>query len=420
MPPPRTITAVLAALLAAAPARGQTWSGPGTDWNTAANWSPQTVPNSAAAAVNFTGNAVGTVNISASVQVQSISFTNPAGSYTVTSNNTNALTVSSISVGAGVTATQTINLANTPGGSLLIPGGSPFNPLVIDNNSPFAGNALVIGPNTVVGLAGSNLPPVTFFRGVGNTVFSGSFATAVGHNDNLGFQKQDAGTVVFAGDGSALLGTIDMVGGTLILDYSANTATKLGSGSLDLFNGTLALRPNLGTPVTQSFSSGTRVENAHTDVQAVNFGTVTLGLGAVSHVTGGTADFNPVSGGLLTFTVTTSTGNTNGLLGAGPAFATVGGGATWATASGGGPTFTVAGLATYGANVYSAGTNTDVTAPATVAGVTTNSLRFNTGTQTLTLSGTATLQSGGILVTPSAAGGSLTGGTLTAPNSGEL
>src|SRR5205823_14251085 len=80
----------------------------------------------------------------------------------------------------------------------------------------------------------------------------------------------------------------------------------------------------------------------------------------------------------------------------------------------------IVGKATYGTNVYAAGTNTDVTTSATVIGITTNSLRFNSGNVTLTLSGTNTLQSGGILVTPSAAGGTITGGTLSSPGSGEL
>src|SRR5262249_33771140 len=50
-----------------------TWTGLSNngDWNTTGNWSPFGIPNSATAAVNFTGNALGTVNIStSSVQAQ--------------------------------------------------------------------------------------------------------------------------------------------------------------------------------------------------------------------------------------------------------------------------------------------------------------------------------------------------------------
>jgi fibronectin-binding autotransporter adhesin len=54
-----------------------------------------------------------------------------------------------------------------------------------------------------------------------------------------------------------------------------------------------------------------------------------------------------------------------------------------------------------------------------VFGFTVNSLRFNGGSQTVTLSLTNTLQSGGILVTPTG-GGTITGGTLAAQGNGEL
>ena len=82
----------------------------------------------------------------------------------------------------------------------------------------------------------------------------------------------------------------------------------------------------------------------------------------------------------MNFTVTTSTGITNGLLGTGPAFATVGGGSTWATVSSG----SIVGLTTYGTNLYASSSNTDVTMSqtlATLGSVTTNSLRFNTATR---------------------------------------
>src|SRR5438105_6277457 len=63
----------------------QTWIGPGPDWNTAANWFPAVVPNSATATPSFTGSDLGALNISASVQAQTLSFSNPSGSYSITS-----------------------------------------------------------------------------------------------------------------------------------------------------------------------------------------------------------------------------------------------------------------------------------------------------------------------------------------------
>ena len=64
--------------------RSQTWVGPGTDWNTAANWSPAGVPNSATAVANFNGTGPGGVNISSGAVVNGITFSNPTGSYTLT------------------------------------------------------------------------------------------------------------------------------------------------------------------------------------------------------------------------------------------------------------------------------------------------------------------------------------------------
>ena len=59
--------------------------------------------------------------------------------------------VKEINVAAGVTALQSINLANIATGSLRFPTGSN---LTITNNSTAAGTTLVIGPNTVLATPG--------------------------------------------------------------------------------------------------------------------------------------------------------------------------------------------------------------------------------------------------------------------------
>jgi autotransporter-associated beta strand protein len=405
--------AVLAALsVATSPVCGQTWLGPGTDWNTGANWSTGTVPNSTSAVVSFNGASPFTVNISTSVSALALNFNNPSGSYVLTSSPNQTLSgVLGITVAAGVTGTETINLASIAAGSLLIPTNSN---LAFTNNSTAAGTTLVVGSNTVIGTSGGSSG--VLFAGPGNSQFTGS----TGLIEGVG--KRGPGTFTFSGNGSNIGGAnagVSLEGGTLILDYATNLASKLGGGVLTLDGGVLSLTANAGTPVTQTVANGTFVFGGQTDVKATGIGTITLAAGAISRPNiGATADFSPVTGS-LTFGVTTSATTTNGLLGAGPAFATVGGGSTWATASGG----AVAGLpaGSYTPNTYSSGTNTDVTVTGSApASFTTNSLRFNTGSVTLTLSGTNTLQSGGILATPSASGATITGGSLTAPSSGEL
>ncbi|HEY1381375.1 MAG TPA: hypothetical protein VGF55_31530, partial [Gemmataceae bacterium] len=414
---PFVALAILTAV--AAPVRGQTWIGPGPDWNTAADWTPAVIPNSPTATPSFTGNDLGPVNISASVQSQSLTFSNASGAYTLTSNAGVTLSgLTGVTVGTQVTGLETINLASVAAGSLVFTGGSP----TVANLSTASAATLVIGPGTVLGSA--NHVGLTF-TGTGVTQITGSFASSV-NTVTGGLVKSGQGTLVLGGNGVSLTGVLALTGGTLQLDYSANSAAKLGAGgSLSLLGGQLVLVANTTTAITQTIANGTAVSAGHTDLlaQSAGGGTITLGLGGVGRLAGATLDVN-TGAGSPAFSAATSNGNINSLLAnaalTSSAFATVGGGATWATASGG----NVAGLSAggYAANTFTTNTNVDVTASAAPAAFTANSLRFNTTPAvTLTLTGVNTLQSGGILVTPSANnGGTITGGFLTAPSSGEL
>ena len=148
------------------------------------------------------------------------------------------------------------------------------------------------------------------------------------------------------------------------MDYSSNAAPKFG-GTITLTGGLLSLVANSSTPVTESASNTTNINAGQTDVVATSpgGGTFTLALNIIVRPTGGGGTIDVSTGsGSPTFSVTTSASNTNGLLGAGPAFATVSSGATWATASGG----NIAGLSAsgYGPNTFTTNTNVDVTASA--------------------------------------------------------
>jgi autotransporter-associated beta strand protein len=396
--------ALAAAVLTGRTATAQTWTGAvSTDWSTAGNWSPATVPNSFSAVVNFTGNGLGTVNISpigfsSAAITQSVTFSNPTGGYMLTSSPNEVLDTTALTVAAGVTGTQTINL--DPGGGLGTPAG---NNLVVTNNSTAAATTLLIGPSTDIRAAG-NLGGKLIFAGPGTTQLSGSFSGSfmVVH----GLTQNGPGRLIFSGDGSNLQGGLFLNGGTLELNYATNTATKLGSGALQLNGGVLQFTQNAGNAVTQSFSGGTLVAAGHTDISEFASGAaVIFAAGNITRSAGATVDFS------MAFPPTTTTGTTNGLLGSGPAFATVNGGNTWATVSGN----TIVGLTNYSTNSFAGGLNTDVTTSSTVGNITTNSIRFDTANVTLTLSGTNTIQSGGILVTGFAgnSGVTITGGTLT-------
>jgi autotransporter-associated beta strand protein len=382
---------------------GQTWTGTtSSDWNTAGNWSPATVPNSATAVATFPSHANPPVNISATVTVQSLVFT--IGSYTITaSGGSSLLGATGITVSSAVTTVDQINLsAPGPGlASLQFPSGSS---LTVTNNAPDSsgngtGQSLVIGPNTSVGSAGSG---GIVFTGVGTTVYSGSFASGGGNALTGGLTNSGPGFLRFSGDGTNLKGGLTLTGGTLALDYSTNTATKLNTsagGSLTLGGGVLSMVPNASTSVTQTISGGTILQAGQTDVSATGSGAaITLGAGNITHNTGGTVDF-ALTGG-PTFSVTTSASTNFFIL---PGYATVNGGATWATVSGG----AISPLTTFGTNTFTSGTNVDVTSPSAPATFVANSLRFNTGNLPLNLTGVNSLQSGCILVTPNATGGTI-------------
>jgi fibronectin-binding autotransporter adhesin len=407
-------SAVIAAVAAiTAAASGQTWSGGGTDWNTAADWNPATVPNSTTAVVNFTDTGAGTVNVSSSVSTLSLTFNNPTTNYNLTSSAGQTLAVvSTITMNGGANSIDQINLANVSTGSLLFGAGGSSASLTVSNNST-NGGSLVIGPNTVIGNPGTG---GVIFSGPGSTFFSGSFATSSGGNQvDGGLTKTGPGSLDYSGSGANLGGNMTLSGGTLELDYFSSTASKT-SGQLLLDGGSLSLLSNPSTPVIQMIPGGTVVNAGHTSIVGAGAGTITLAAGAITHSVGGTVDITPSASG-PTFAVQTSSTNTNGLFGAGPAFATVNGGTGWASVSG----VVIAPLAGYSTNIYLSGANTDVTANSSQSSITTNSLRFNTtGGLTLTLSGINTLQSGGVLATPNSIGGTITGGTLEAPSSGEL
>src|SRR5579871_5672491 len=112
MPAPRATAALAAltalALIPAAPAQNWTGTTASGSWNTAGNWYNSQVPNSTTVAVTFgtlSGPFYG-VNVTGSVQVQSISFSNTSGNYDLTSGANQKLTVSSITIGSGVTTTD--------------------------------------------------------------------------------------------------------------------------------------------------------------------------------------------------------------------------------------------------------------------------------------------------------------------------
>ena len=234
-----------------------------------------------------------------------------------------------------------------------------------------------------------------------------------------GLSKQGGGTLTLTANNTYSGGT-SLIAGTLALDFSnaigAAASNIIAGGSALSMNGsTLTLKGSnvASTNTSQTFGGLTLFAGAQTiSLTAGSGGTTTLNLGSITRNVGGTMNFllSPNS------VITTSATNTNGILGGYAVY----GGNDWATISGG----TVAQYTAYTNNTWAAANNTTVTTSASIAAnSTTNSLRFGApGAFTLTLSGTNTIASGGLLVS-SAVGNNLTqinGGSLTGANSADL
>jgi fibronectin-binding autotransporter adhesin len=407
----RFVVSLFIAFAVTLAAHGQTWKGPGTDWNTASNWTPATIPNSSSAAVTFSDTAIGTVNLSASVSAQSITFNNTSGNYNLTSGNSVVLSgVSAITVAPNVNGVDSINF----NGGFIVPPSS--GSLTITNNAPQSGNALSFGASTTINSTGS---ANVIFTGTGQTTFAGFFS----NSSSAAVVKNGPGTFRYQGSGSGLNGGLTLNGGIMQLDYSTSTSQKWANGALTLGGGSLVVILNPNVSYVQTSPGGTSLTGGATDMTVSspgNGGIFTFQFGAITRSATATIDIPQVSAALATYNVSTTTGNSSaGLLGTGPAYATYNNGNTWATVSGG----TITGYSGYVGNTYTTSTaNVDVTSSGTTpTGFTVNSLRLQ-NLISLTLTGTNTLQSGGILDISNinGVGDSIGGGTLTAPGGGEM
>lgn len=114
---------------------------------------------------------------------------------------------------------------------------------------------------------------------------------------------------------------------------------------------------------------------------------------------------------------TTDTTLTAGILGG---YMTIGN-ADWATKTSDVADGTISAYTAYAANDFATSTNNvTVSGSAAASSATVNSLRFNSASTTLTLTGENTVSTGGVLITSSASSSSITGGTLKGSASGDL
>ena len=306
------------------------------------------------------------------------------------------------------------NLANTRGvrvnaaGGAISDGGSNSQiPSQIANNA---------GGTTALYL--SNVSGVTNFQGIisgpGKLVWtgasSGNTATFQAANTYTGATVVNVGTLL-----------LDFTGtNTGVSRLSSSTAVTLNGGTLSQLGTALG-----GQSTSQAINGLTISGNASVVNTSAGTNSSTLALGGVTRSGLGTLGITlPANGN-----ITSTTANTNGIIGG---WATVGG-VNWASSAGDGVnpgnitayssylTTTAAGNT---AGNYLAASNVDVTSTPTLSGpVTVNSLRFGSAAaNTLNLTGTNIISSGGLLVTSGVGANTsaINGGTLAGSAGGDL
>ena len=229
------------------------------DWNTAANWTPMTIPNGPADIATFALSNTTNVSISANTEVNSITFTAAATNpYTITASAPFTLVIS----GTGITN----NSGSTQHFITAVGANGEFG-LIVFSDSATAGTSTMFTNNggTVSGAAGGS----TIFHdsstagsailvanggsngGAGGQIFfdekstGGTSRVELFGNGSLEISAHAAPGVTIGsieGDGDAFLGANNLtIGGNNlgttfsgVIQGAAGSLTKIGTGTLDL------------------------------------------------------------------------------------------------------------------------------------------------------------------------------------------
>jgi len=345
-------------------------------------------------------------------------------------------------------ATQTLTIDNTNGSgtsTITLNGGS-------NSVAPSTNDLLYVASGGTLSIGTATTGTLNLALGAaGNLDVAGTANIASVVSGSNGLTKTGAGTLNLSG-AESYTGTTTANAGTLSLNFAnLSTPTNLisSSSALVLGGGNLSIIGKSSGTTAQTFNGVTLNTGTSSSIAvASNGGTSTnLSLGAITWNTGATVNFTlPTAGNITTtsnnFTDTYySSGNTDayGLLVSAnanwSAFATVNQ-TTWAMnnssssqqTSGAGTTAsgiisglpTAAYATTFSGGVYN--TNVDVQSSQTAPnGFTVGTLRFNNANVALALgTGTNDVDTGGILVTASGNGSSITGNTITGNGGGRF
>ncbi len=350
-----------------------------------------------------------------------------------------------LAVNGGAGAVLTLAGANTHTGATTVTGGSLVlaHHLALQNSTVTSGGTGLVFDSSVSGHA------FTFggLSGAADLALEDNASNAVtltignnGSSQTYSGVLSGSGALTKVGAGTQTLnaaqtytGATTVNGGTLRILFAAGPPTSniIDPGSaLVLGGGTFLQQQTTSGPNAQTLNGMTvRAGSSVVNQTRVGGGTMLLTLGAVTRETGGTVAFS-ANGGGTSGIAATGVNTASGIIGGYATYFTTNGGANytngidWATFSGS-KIVALASGSYSNTSATTAATNLNMTSSLTLgANVTVGSVRFNDAitTPTLTLNGTHTIDSGGILVTGNVGANAtlITGGTLTSGNGQDL
>ena len=225
-----------------------TWDlNPGSgDWNTAANWTPATVPNGSADTATFAFSNTTAISISANTIVDGITFAPGASSFTITASPFFALTISGVGITNNSGTTQ--NFVATRNFS--------FPQQIVFTNNATAGTSTIFTNNNGTGSFGGGITIFLDTSTAGNGTFINMSGTVSGpFQGGTEFKgSSTAGSATIINYGGTVSGAF---GGTTLFDGfegspTAGTATIINDGGTvsGAFGG--ITRFFIGTPTADS------------------------------------------------------------------------------------------------------------------------------------------------------------------------
>ena len=232
-----------ATFLSAAPAAradSATWNLNPTngDWNTAANWTPMTVPNGATDTATFGSSGIPDVSLSADVEVDGITFEPGASAYTIATGDAFALTLSGVGIANNSGEVQNFSVETGPSNYGVIvfsnSASAGSNTNFSNQGGPFSSGVIVFSDGATAGSGTfTNLGSTIPFQIGGYLQFgdNSSAENAVLVNEGGTVDDATGGQIGFVGRATAANATLTNEAGP------SNTTGNTGGG-------TIAFSPN--------------------------------------------------------------------------------------------------------------------------------------------------------------------------------